>query len=162
MQRFAVISTAVILAGCGKPADRAPAEQASADTSAMTQAAPVPAATSISLADVAGKWKMRSTDQAGGTPVEFELNATADSTGWTMTSPKRKPIPVRVVAVGGDSLVTEAGPFESRILKGVQVTTRTTSHMKDGKLVGTTEAHYKLKGGRDSVAQRPSVGTRVQ
>jgi hypothetical protein len=159
MQRFALISTAVILAGCSKPADRA-GEQATTDTTAMAPATPAPA--SISLADVAGKWKMRTTDEAGGTPVETELNATADSTGWTMTAPKRKPIPVRVVAVGGDSLVTEAGPFESLILKGVQVTTRTTSRLKDGKLVGTTEAHYKLKGGRDSVAQRPSEGTRVQ
>jgi hypothetical protein len=162
MQRVTLICTAVILIGCGKPANRAPDSQASADTAMSAEPAPAAAPASISLADVAGKWKMRTTDESGGTPVETELNATADTSGWTMTAPKRKPVPVRVVAVGGDSVVTESGPFESFILKGVQVTTRTTSRLQDGKLVGTTEAHYRLKGGRDSVAKRPSVGTRTQ
>jgi hypothetical protein len=161
MQRFVLICTAAVLTGCGKPADRAPQDQASMDTAASAQATPM-AAPAISLADVAGKWKMRTTDEAGGSAVETELNATADSSGWTMTAPKRKPVPVRVVAVGGDSLVTESGPYESFILKGVQVKTRTTSRLQDGKLVGTTEAHYKLKGGRDSVAKRHTVGTRIQ
>jgi hypothetical protein len=162
MQRVILICTAAVLIGCGKPADREPESQASADTAASAQAAPMAAPAAMSLADIAGKWKVRTTDESGGTPVEAELNATADSTGWTMTAPKRKPVPVRVVAVGGDSLVIESGPYESFILKGVQVTTRTTSRLQDGKLVGTTEAHYKLKGGRDSVAKRSSVGTRIQ
>jgi len=127
MQRLTLICTAFLLTGCGKPADRAPESQASADTAASAQAAPAPAPAAISLADIAGKWKMLTTDESGGNPVETELNATADTTGWTMTRPNRKAVPVRVVAVGGDSLVTDAGPFESFILKGVQVTTRTTS-----------------------------------
>jgi hypothetical protein len=165
MRCLLLISATAILAGCGKPASRAPDEQAAMDTTApaaaAAQAAPAPAAT-ISLADVAGKWKMRITDEKGGHPVEVVLNATADSSGWTVTAPKRKPEPVRVVAVAGDSIVTESGPRESFILKGVQVTTRNVSRLQDGKLVGMNEAHYKLKGGRDSVARRPSVGTRMQ
>jgi hypothetical protein len=162
MRCFALICTAVVLAGCGKPADRAPQDQAAMDTASPAQAAPAAAPATISLADVAGRWKLRTTDESGGTPVETELKATADTSGWTMTFPKRKPVPVRVVAVGGDSIVTEAGPFESFILKGVQVRTRTVNRLQDGKLVGTTEAHYALKGGRDSVARRPSVATRIQ
>jgi hypothetical protein len=165
MRCFPLICAAAILAGCGKPASRAPDEHAAMDTSAQAgpaaQAAPAPEAT-ISLADIAGKWKMRTTDESGGHPVEAVLNATADSSGWTMTAPKRKPVPVRVVAVAGDSIVTESGPYESFILKGVQVTTRNVSRLQDGKLVGVTEAHYALKDGRDSVARRPSVGTRMQ
>ena len=77
-----------------------------------------------------------------------------------MTFPNRKPVPVRVVAVAGDSTVTEAGPFESFIRKGVQVTTRTVNRLQDGKLVGTIEARYATKAG-DSVAHRPTEGTRA-
>ena len=165
MRCFPLICAMAILAGCDKPASRAADEQAAMDTSAQVgpaaQAAPAPAAT-ISLADIAGKWKMRTTDESGGQPVETVLNATADSSGWTMTAPKRKPVPLRVAAVAGDSIVTQSDPYESFILKGVQVTTRTVSRLQDGKLVGVTEAHYALKGGRDSVARRPSVGTRMQ
>ena len=92
--------------------------------------------------------------------VEAELKATADTSGWTITAPKRKPVPVRVVAVAGDSLVTEAGPYESFILKGTQVTTRAVYRLQGDKLVGTNEARYALKG-KDSVALRPTEGTRV-
>ena len=162
MRCFPLICATAILAGCGKPASRAPDEHAAMDTSAQAGPAAQAAEATISLADIAGKWKMRTTDESGGHPVEAVLNATADSSGWTMTAPKRKPVPVRVVAVAGDSIVTESGPYESFILKGVQVTTRTVSRLQDGKLVGVTEAHYALKGGRDSVARRLSVGTRMQ
>jgi hypothetical protein len=165
MRCFPLICATAVLAGCGKPASRAADEHATMDTSAQAgpaaQAMPAPAAT-ISLADIAGKWKMRTTDESGGHPVESVLNATADSSGWTMTVPKRKPVPLRVAAVAGDSIVTQSDPYESFILKGVQVTTRTVSRLQDGKLVGVTEAHYALKGGRDSVARRPTVGTRMQ
>ena len=155
MERFACLCCAVILVGCGRPAERAADdEQVAMDTMA-------PAAATISLSDVAGKWKVRSTDEAGGTPVETELHATNDTSGWTMTRPGGKRIPVRVVAVAGDSIVTEAGPFESFIQKGVQVTTRTVNRLQDGKLVGTIEARYAVKG-RDSVAQRKTEGTRVE
>lgn len=91
--------------------------------------------------------------------VVTELVATADTSGWTMTGPNRKPIPVHVVAVGGDSIVTESGPYESFIRKGVQVRTRSVNRLQGGKLVGTLEARYATKGG-DSVAQRLTEGTR--
>ncbi|HEY8166308.1 MAG TPA: hypothetical protein VIF83_12200 [Gemmatimonadaceae bacterium] len=155
MRRFAFICCAAVLVGCAK-SENPPA----ADTMAAAQPTPQPAA-GISLADIAGKWKFRSTDEAGGNVAEFELVTAADTSGWTLTFPNRNPIPVRVVTVAGDSLVTAAGPYESVIRKGVQVTTRTVTRLQDGKLVGTTEAHYALKG-RDSVALRPTVGTRAQ
>jgi hypothetical protein len=158
MPRFAFLCCAAVLVGCTKSEDRAADDQAAMDTAAAAPETP-PAAT-ISLADVAGKWKLRSTDEAGGTPVETDLIATADTSGWTMIGPNRKSIPVRVVAVAGDSIVTEAGPFESFIRKGVQVTTRTVNRLQDGKLVGTIEARYATKAG-DSVAVRRSEGTRA-
>lgn len=104
---------------------------------------------------------MRSTDEQGGTPVETEIRATADSSGWTMVGPDKKTVPVKVVAVAGDSVVTEAGPFPSYVLKGSQVSIRTVYRLQGDKLVGTTEARYKI-GGRDSVALRPAEGTRVR
>jgi hypothetical protein len=127
----------------------------------MDTAPSAPAASAtLSLADVAGKWKMRSTDEGGGNPVEVEMVATADTSGWTLNGPKRKPIPIRVVAVAGDSIVTESGPYESFIRKGMKVTTRTVTRLQNGKLVGTIDARYATKSG-DSVAHRLTEGTRV-
>jgi hypothetical protein len=160
MRPFALLACAAVLAGCTKPEDRS----VGAGTTTDTMAAPAgegAAAATISLGDVAGTWTVRSTDERGGTPIETELRATSDTSGWTMVGPDKKPIPVRVVTVAGDSFVTEAGPYESFIRKGVQVRTRTVYRLQGDKLVGTTEARYKI-GGRDSVAQRSNEGTRVR
>ena len=157
MQRFAFFCCTAVLAGCSRPADRHTEDQVAMDTAAS--AAPAPSAT-ISLADVAGTWRVRTTDEAGGKAVEVEMVATADTSGWTITGPDRKSMAVRVVAVAGDSIVMESGPYESFLLKGVQVTTRTASRLQDDKLVGHMVARYALKSG-DSVAQRLSEGTRV-
>jgi hypothetical protein len=160
MRALAVLGCAAILAGCGRPEDRSVGAGAAGDTMAVETDAAADAGT-ISLSNLAGTWKVRSTDVGGGNPIETELRATADTSGWTMMGPNRKPIPVRVVTVGGDSLVTEAGPYESFIRKGVQVTTRSVYRLEGDKLAGTTEARYKV-GGRDSVAQRRNEGTRVR
>ena len=71
------------------------------------------------------------------------LAATADGKGWTLKLPNRDPIPVRVVATGGDSMVTEAGPFPSILKPGETVTTlHTVGHIRRNKMTGTFEAHY--------------------
>lgn len=122
-----------------------------------TPAAPAP----IALADVAGKWAVRVTPESGdSTVLNFEMVATGDTSGWMFNFPKRKPVPVRVLAVDGDSIVTEAGPFESMLRKGVQVTSRTVNRLQDGKLVGATTARYATSG-PDSVAQLRFEGTRA-
>jgi hypothetical protein len=160
MRLLAVLACAAVLAGCTKAEDRSVGAGTPSDTMAAAAEATADAGT-ISLSDLAGTWKVRTTDERGGTPVETEVRATADTSGWTMMGPNRKPIPVRVVAVAGDSVVTEAGPFESFVRKGVQVSTRTVYRLQGDNLVGTTEARYKI-GGRDSVAQRRTEGTRVR
>ena len=154
MRRLAFFCCAAILAGCGKPK-----VQPATDTTAVAAPAPESRA-AISLADIAGKWRLRSTDEAGGNVVESDLTATADSLGWTVTRPNGKLVPVRIVAVGGDSIMTEAGPYESALRKGVPVRARMVLRLQEGKLVGTTEARYALKGG-DSVAHRPTEATRA-
>jgi hypothetical protein len=154
MRRFAFFCCAAILVGCGKSE-----VQPARDTTAVAPATPESRA-AISLADLAGKWRLRTMDEAGGNVVESELTATADTSGWTLTRPNRKTVPVRVVAVGGDSIITEAGPYESALRKGVPVRARMVLRLQEGKLVGTTEARYTMSGG-DSVAHRPTEGTRA-
>jgi len=98
----------------------------------------------INLSDVAGTWKVRSMvgpkDSVVATSV---VVATASREGWIMRLEARPPIPLRIVAVGGDSIVTECGPYPSILRKGLQVTVlRNVSHYKGGTLTGTFEAHY--------------------
>jgi hypothetical protein len=71
------------------------------------------------------------------------LEATADGKGWTLKLANRDPVPERVIAIGGDSMVTEAGPFPSVLRPGQTVTKlRTVAHVTGNRLTGTLEAHY--------------------
>jgi hypothetical protein len=157
MRRFALCCCVVVLIGCSKSK-----EQPAMDEMAGDAAAPAaPAAAPIALADVAGTWTVRVMPESSDSAVlTFEMVATGDTSGWTFTFPKRKPVPVRILAVDGDSIVTEAGPFESNLRKGVQVTSRTVNRLQDGKLVGATTARYATSG-PDSVTQLRFEGTRA-
>lgn len=149
MRLIASCWIALVLIGCGKPADKA----------AESTVGEAPA--TISLADVAGTWNVRSTlEGSESTVVTYDMVATADRSGWSINFPNREPIPVRVVAVEGDSVVTEAGPFESVLRKGVQVSTQVVSRLQGGKLVGTTLAKYAVSG-PDTVARLRFEGTRA-
>jgi hypothetical protein len=146
---------ALVLMGCNKPADR-PADSTAGEAPTM-EATPA----TISLADVAGTWNVRSKVEGNeSTVVTYDMVATADRSGWSINFPNREPIPVRIVAVEGDSIVSEAGPFESVLRKGVQVSTQVVSRLQDGKLVGTTVARYQVTG-PDTVARLRFEGTRV-
>jgi hypothetical protein len=137
-------------------------EQDTATDTARGTAAPA-ATPTISLADVAGRWEVVSTPQSGTdtSVTRYTLTATADPTGWTITFPNRpQPIPVRVIAVQGDSIITEAGPFESVRRKGVQVTTRGVLRIEGGRLVGSTRARYASTGA-DTVLVLRTDGTRA-
>jgi hypothetical protein len=156
MRRLALCCYAVALVGCSKPKEEPPIESTAA--APETPAAPAP----IALADVAGKWSVRTMAESGdSTLVTYEMVTTSDTSGWSLNFPKRKPVPVRVLAVSGDSVVTEAGPFESVLRKGIKVTTRSVLRLQDGKLVGTTVAHYATTGA-DSVRNLRMEGTRAQ
>lgn len=155
MRRLMLGCCAIALVGCSKPKEEPPMESTAA--APETPAAPAP----IALADVAGKWSVRSMAESGdSTLVTYELVAAGDTSGWSLNFPKRKPIPMRVVAVAGDSIVTEAGPFESVLRKGVKVSTNSVMRLQDGKLVGTTIAHYATSGA-DTVRNLRIEGTRA-
>ncbi len=109
--------------------------------------APAPAVqpqrSGIRLADIAGSWEGKSmVGPKDSVIVTYVITATADPKGWTITYPGRDPIPTRIVTVGGDSIVTESGPFASILRPGQMVTTRTTSHYTADTATGTFEAHY--------------------
>lgn len=143
MRILALSCSIALLVACAKT-DR----EAATDTAAgTTEMAP---ATTISLADVAGRWDVTSKPESGTdtTSTRYTLNATPETTGWTMTFAARpgQPVAMRVVSVDGDSIVTEAGPFESVRRRGVQVTTRTALRKVGERLVGATRARYASTG----------------
>ena len=97
----------------------------------------------IKLSDLAGTWDTKTmVGPKDSVAVTSVVTATADRKGWTLRLPNRDAIPVRVVAVGGDSVVTEAGPFQSVLRPGQMVTTRTVGHYKGDTMTGTIEARY--------------------
>ena len=157
MRRLALLSSAILFVACSK-ADNPPPDTGMAAAPAPAPVPPAPAP--ISLSAVAGKYdvsgKYEGTDS---TVVKYVLTTTADTTGWSITFPNRKPVPVHIVSVAGDSIVMASGPYESAIRKGVMVTTNTVNRLQDGKLVGRTVAHYAVKG-PDSVRIITSEGVR--
>ena len=137
MRRLAICCSVVLLAGCAK------AEQ------------------QFSLADVAGRWAVRTMAQGSDSVlVSFEMIAGADTSGWAFHFPDREPVPVRVVAVAGDSIVTDAGPYTSVLRPGVQVSVHSVLRLQEGKLVGTSVARYS-PAGADSLVTLRTEGTRV-
>jgi hypothetical protein len=145
----------LLVMGCGKAADKQ--EEATVGEAPAMEEAPA----AVSLADFAGTWNVRATVDGDETKVvTYDVVATADRSGWSLTFPGREPIPVRVVAVEGDSVVTESGPFESQLRKGVQVSTVVVNRLEGGKLVGHTTARYQVSGA-DSVTQLSFEGTRA-
>jgi hypothetical protein len=98
----------------------------------------------VQRANVAGIWAGKTmTGPKDSVVATFELRATADTTGWTLKFPGRDPYAARVVAMGGDSIVTEVGPYPSILRPNVMVTVlRTTGHYKGNAMTGTFEARY--------------------
>jgi hypothetical protein len=153
--------TALLVAGCAKKDE---ATKDSAAGAAATPATPAPAAAparTLALADVAGKWQMRAVPESGTdtTATSYVLTATADTSGWFITFPAGLKVPVHIT-VAGDSLTQKAGPFASQRRKGVKVSTEGTFRLQEGKLVGTTVAHY-AKAGADSVLRLRTEGTKA-
>jgi hypothetical protein len=155
MRRFAFLLSMAAIVACART------ETDTIDTTAMgdTAMVPAPAPTPISLADIAGRWNVRSTAPGDTAPVTSVLVATGTRSGWTINFPNRRPIPARVVAVEGDSIIIEAGPFNSVRRPGVQVRSRQVLRIQNGQLVGTVEARYAR--GPDTLVYLRSEGTRA-
>jgi hypothetical protein len=132
-------------------------------TDSAAGAAETATASTLSLADIAGRWNVTAKPESGTdtTTTRYVLNATSDTTGWTITFPNRpQPVPVRIVAIQGDSVVTEAGPFQSVRRQNVQVTTRNVLRRDGDRLVGSTRARYASTGS-DTVLVLRTEATRA-
>lgn len=133
MRFLARLAPVLLIVACAK------AEKPAADAPAAAPAMAV----GIALGDVAGTWNMTARREGSDSVlVAFQLTATASDSGWSLSFAGRDPVPMRVVAVAGDSVVTEAGPYESAVRKGTQVSTRTVMRLVNGALAGTTVAAY--------------------
>ena len=152
MRRILLSLAAVGLMGCEKK-DTPPA----ADSSAMM----APPAATMDLASMAGTWNMQVMPQDRDTVLlNYVITATGTTEGWTLTFPgRRDPVPFRITHVAGDSMVSEAGPYESALRAGVQVTTKTVNRMEGAMLVGTTEARYS--SGPDTVLMLRQRGSKA-
>ena len=152
--------SAAVLAACAKKQDAAATDTSStmsSTTASTTTTVPAP----FNLADVAGKWDVSSVPATGdATATTFVLTATGTTSGWTIKFPGRAPIEERV-AVSGDSIIVQAGPYLSVRRKGVMVNTNGSFHLQGGNLVGPTTAHYKVKT-PDSVLVLNTTGTRAK
>lgn len=105
------------------------------------------ASQSITLPEVAGVWHVQTMIGPKDSVVAtLDLSQTSNDAGWTMTFPGRAPIPVRVVALGGDSIVWQAGPYTSTRRVGQTVTLRTVGHYKGDEMWGTFDADYSVSG----------------
>lgn len=160
MRCFAFLLGAAVFIGCARPETEEAADTMMPLDTGAAAVAPAPAPTPIALTDVAGRWNVRSTAPGDTAPVTYVLTTTGTRSGWTITFPNRRPIPVRVVAVAGDSIITEAGPFESVRRPGVQVTrSRQVWRIQNGQLRGTVEARYAR--GPDTLVILRTEGTRA-
>jgi hypothetical protein len=147
MSRVAVMVGTALVIACAPSGEQA---GSGADTAAAPPA--------ISLADLAGTWSQETMAMGSDSVlVTSHLVATSSMDGWVLHIPGRDSIPVRVLAVDGDSVVTEMGPFPSVLREGVMVTTRSVSRLENGMLMGTLTAHY-AGGGADSVVTLRSRG----
>ena len=158
--RIALCCCAAVLAGCAKK-ENAAIDTSSAMASSTASTTTTSTSGAVNLADVAGKWNMKAVPMSGDTtPTTYVLTATSTTTGWTITFPGRPPIPVKV-STDADSIMLQAGPFESVRRKGVQVTTFSVARLQSGVINGSTTAHYKTNRA-DSVLVLTTSGKRAQ
>ena len=91
--------------------------------------------------DLAGTWEVK-TDSG----VASVIRVSANGKKWTLAFAGRKPISLRVLAHGGDSVVVQAGRFASVLRPGQTVTRmREVAHFNGDAVTGTYEAHYASK-----------------
>ena len=153
---LAALASLVVLGACKKAdetADTAAAMPAPSTEAAMTSASP--------MEGLKGKWNMRAVPETGDTtPTVFVLDASGDSSSWTINFPNRPPVPTHVIAAAGDSVVAQSAEYESVRRKGVKVTTTSVFRVQGDRISGTTTAHYKTTGA-DSVMRLRAEGTKA-
>ena len=95
-------------------------------------------------ASAAGTWNGKTmVGPKDSVVATYTITIAADGKSATTQFPNREPIPTRIIAMGGDSVVTEAGPYPSVLRAGETVNLlRTVGHYKGDNMTGTFEAQY--------------------
>jgi hypothetical protein len=147
MRRFALLVCAVAVLGCSESGNEAPV--VSTDSAG------------ISLADLTGNWNVRVMPETGDSVLTtYSLMAVDDST-WSMVFTERTDtIPIHIVGIEGDSIVSEAGPFPSALRADMTVSTRSVMRLQGGMLVGQTTARYQTAAA-DSLVSLRTEGARA-
>jgi hypothetical protein len=145
MRFIAALGMAGLIAGCARQ-DSSPA----ADTAAPA---------GRSLASMAGIWDVKAMPPGNDSVLTTYVLNTTDTTGWLFAFPNGSPIAMRITGRSGDTLVTEAGPFDSSIRPGVKTRTTGRAWIEEGMMLGTIVAHYETTG-PDSVRNFRIEGTR--
>ena len=155
LARCLASSTAVAASlACAASAERA-------DTSAARELV-VAAKNPLALADVAGRWQVKAMNYRGDSLTHYTLAATGDTAGWTITFPNRPALPLQIIAVAGDSIVTETGPYPSVLRSTVAVRSLRSVHRLEGdQIVGSFTARYETTQ-PDSVLHGTHVGSRIR
>ena len=154
MRFTALVAFALVLAGCTKK-DEAPA----VDTTAM---APPPAPPApVSLASMAGMWSVSVMPESKDTVLTTYTLDANDSTNWHFRFDKggTEDVGMKVTGVSGDTVMSSTEWFKSSLRKGAKVRTDSKTWMQDGKLMGTTVAHYQ-SAGADSVVSLRTQGVK--
>lgn len=141
-----------LLWGCGGEREEAIGHDSAA-------AALVPRREVLSLSDMAGMWTVRVLNEAGDSVLTtYILRATGAPAGWTIKYRDRESVPLRVT-VDADSLIYETAAYESVLRPGVRVRSHGSSHLVDGRLVGTFTSTFEVAA-PDSVLRGRTEGTR--
>lgn len=155
---LSALCLSILAAACMRGDARRDSSAGAVDTTGAAAAGDA-GATAL-LRSVAGKWNLiaRPTTGRDSTPTRVTLNATADTTGWTMVlGGKTVALHVRV---SGDTIITASDPYSSARREGVTVRTESHHRLDGDRLVGTTVAHYVVKGA-DSVLVLNTTATRA-
>ena len=148
--RYAVlIGMAVLSAACTTR------EAPPADTAAVADSLPP----GKSLGAIAAIWDVNVMPLDKDSILTTYLLNTTDTTGWMFAFPDESPVKMRVIDRKGDSLVAEAGPFDSKVMQGLKVRTISRAEFVGNTLSGTVEAHYETTG-PDSARTYRIDGTR--
>ena len=153
MRRLSGLLSIVICASCADAPEQDP--DAVATQSDVQES-------SISLADVAGEWHVQAMPEDRDTVVTTYQLWAADDTLWRMKFDHQEDtLLVHVLAVEGDSIRAQVGPYSSALRPGVNVMTFAMYRLAGDTLHGRAVAHYNVST-PDSVRLIRTKGTRVQ
>jgi len=149
MRSTVLLGLAVLLSGCTKQ-ESPPA----ADTTAMSESTG-----GSPVARMAGMWNVNVMREGSDSVATTHVLNSTDSAAWSFTFPGRQPIPIRITGMSGDTVLAEAGPFESSVRPGVQTTNIIKTWLEGDNLVSWVRARYDGTG-PDTVIIFRTVGTR--